>query len=145
VELQTKVLPPEVTAARENAYGKRLVWLFEVSEAEPGDKIRFTKWLGNGARGFHWRHGPKRILACTAPVYLDINGELWHVPKFSVVQNDSPRWGTSERLLGYAFPAAETDLFQVEKTYSFCVNHRSHFCPCVAGWLYKTGGSEKWA
>lgn len=110
IELQSKPLDAESVRDRERAYGTRLRWVVRVS-SEQFDRFSWTKRLGNGADGFHWRRGPKLLTVPKMPVYLDIeNGRLLKA-QFKLMDMESDQWGAYERLMGWAWEATTDEIF----------------------------------
>ena len=156
VELQSKALDPEQVAAREFAYGQRLIWICLVKEDEPGERLRLGGQLNNGGRGFWWRRGPKRLTFHKKPVYLDTDetaiddATLWQVKKIDLVDRET-QWGTSKRMTGWAMPVNAHQVFHIERLHrepkwAFCSKHHSHFCPCAYPRLYENdhAGAAAW-
>lgn len=90
VELQHSAISPDVIEAREQFYGSRMAWIFDVREAFTAGRITVRPPPRNdlGADIFDWKHPRRSLGACRRALLLDLgNGIVLHV-----VTPRDPRW-----------------------------------------------------
>ncbi len=142
VELQSAGLEPAQIRARESHY-KNMIWIARVTE-DQHDRIHIGKDLNGGGKGFWYKRGPKWLASTKLPLYLHLERDdaLWNV-RVRLIDKES-QWGTSQRLLGRAWPAQRSAICEIPVGGRFCAKHSSHFCPCVAAHLYDSEKAALW-
>ncbi len=142
IELQSAGLEPAQIRAREAAY-ENMAWIARVSEGQE-DRAHIKQDLPGGGKGFYYERGPKWLTFTSRPLYLHVERTdvLWLVRVH--LKETETQWGTSQRLLGRAWPAHRANVCEIREHNRFCAKHSSHFCPCVAPHLYDDVGAAAW-
>lgn len=80
IELQNSAITPEQIRQREEFYGTKLVWIFNVRE--PYKQKRFIPRNKDGKDTFRWKQPIKSIAFCKRRVFLDLGkGYFFQVAK----------------------------------------------------------------
>jgi competence CoiA-like predicted nuclease len=69
VELQHSSISPGEIREREDYYGQ-MSWIFDATEAYADDRLEI--FLKHDHVTFRWKHPRKSLVACRAPVFLDL-------------------------------------------------------------------------
>ena len=72
IELQASSLSVTDIAAREDFYGREMLWIFDAREALTDDRLTIRP--RDGYVTFRWKHPRKSLTACNRRVLLDIGG-----------------------------------------------------------------------
>ncbi len=143
IELQSAGLEPAQIRDREDTY-EDMIWIARVTE-EQEERVRIGKDLNGGGKGFWYKRGPKWLASTSKPLHLHLPSlrDLWRV-RVNLVDKET-QWGTSQRMLGRAWPARREDVLQIRERILFCEEHSSHFCPCVCPSIYDERTAAMWA
>lgn len=73
VELQHSAISTKEIRERERYYG-RMIWIFDTREQVEEGRLLLRKPRPDDYRTFRWKHPRKSLVACRAPVLLDVGG-----------------------------------------------------------------------
>lgn len=90
VELQHSAISPAVIEEREQFYGDRMAWIFDVSEAFTAGRLTFEAFENVKVQSdfFRWKHPRRSVGACKRTVLLDLGNDL----VLHVTTPRDPRW-----------------------------------------------------
>ena len=76
LELQHSAISTEDIAKREQHYGPRMYWLFDIRQAYETGRFDMRRGKDDAYVTFRWKHARQSVLTCRRPVLLDLGEGL---------------------------------------------------------------------